>query len=123
MKQQSVSFFTDKEEEFVNLLVEIGIRKCVANMLVFLANTPEATSREIERGTDMRQPEVSMAIKYLIRQRWIKSREIPSEQKGRPRKIYSLAVTIKVIVAAIEKEKKDEANRRLALVKKIRNYL
>ena len=123
MKQQSVSFFTDKEEEFVNLLIEIGIKKCVANMIVFLANTPEATSREIERGTDMRQPEVSMAIKYLIRQGWIKSREIPSEHKGRPRKIYSLAVTIKVIVTTIEKEKKDEAIRRLALVKKIRDYL
>jgi predicted transcriptional regulator len=123
MRRQSVSFFTEKEEEFVNLLIMIGMSKAVANMLVFLVNTPEATSREIERGTDMRQPEVSLAIKYLFKQEWIKSREIPSDRKGRPRKTYSLTVPVKVILAAIEKEKKDEIKCRLELVKKIRDYL
>ena len=49
MKEQSVLLFTDKEEEFVNLLIEIGTR-AVAQMLVFLANTPEATSRESNAG-------------------------------------------------------------------------
>ncbi|MEI7856891.1 MAG: MarR family transcriptional regulator [Methanomicrobiales archaeon] len=123
MKWQTVSFFTDKEEAFVNILIELGQKKYVANMLVFLANNLEATPREIERGTDMRQPEVSMAIKYLYKQGWIKSREIPSNGKGRPHKMYSLAVSVKSIVTVIEKEKKNEVKRRLALVKKMRNYL
>lgn len=123
MKRQTVSFFTDREEAFVNILIELGQKKYVANMLVFLANNLEATPREIERGTDMRQPEVSMAIKYLYKQGWIKSREIPSNRKGRPHKMYSLAVSVKSIVTIIEKEKKKEVKRRLALVKKMRNYL
>ncbi len=71
MKEQSILVFTDKEEEFVNLLIKIGIKKTVAQTLVFLANTPEATSRELERGTDLRQPEVSIAIKYLDEQGWV----------------------------------------------------
>ena len=50
MKQESVQYFTEKEEEFANLLIEIGTKKNVATVLVFLASTPEATSRAIERG-------------------------------------------------------------------------
>jgi len=123
MKQQNVLLFTDKEEEFVNLLIEIGTKKTVAQMLVFLANTPEATSRDLERGTDLRQPEVSIAIKYLDERGWSKCREIPSEKKGRPQKTYSLAVPVKEIVAAIEKEKKNEATQKLALVRKMRDYI
>ena len=119
----NVFFFTEREEVFVNLLIEIGTSKNVAKILVFLANTPEATSRDLERGTDMRQPEVSIAIKYLTDQGWIKSREVPSEKKGRPMRNYSLAVPVKEIIAVIEKTKKNEANNQLAPVNKMRNYL
>ena len=84
MRQESVQYFTEKEEEFANLLIEIGTKKNVAKVLVFLANTAETTSRDIERGTDMRQPEVSLALKYLMNQGWLISRDTPSEKKGRP---------------------------------------
>lgn len=47
MRTQSVTYFTEREEEFVNLLLEIGMRGTVAKVLVFLANTDEATSRDI----------------------------------------------------------------------------
>ena len=123
MRQQNVMYFTEKEEEFVNLLIKINTPKNVAKMLVFLANTSEATSRDIERGTDLRQPEVSIAIKYLAQQNWIKKREIPSEKKGRPMRKYSLAVPIKQIITEIEKEKKNNLNNQIALVGKIRDYL
>ena len=82
MKEQSILVFTDKEEEFVNLLIKIGTKKTVAQTLVFLANTPEATSRELERGTDLRQPEVSIAIKYLDEQGWVQCRTIPPKIKA-----------------------------------------
>mgnify|MGYP001045596925 FL=1 len=68
MLTKTIQLFTEKEEEFVNLLIEIGTRRNVAKMLVYLANIKEATSRDIERGTDLRQPEVSIAIKYLADQ-------------------------------------------------------
>ena len=123
MKEQTIQLFTDKEEEFVNLLIEIGTKKTVAQMLVFLANTPEATSRDLERGTDLRQPEVSIAIKYLAGQGWIKTGEAPSQHNGRQQKIYSLAVPINQIIAAIEKAKNDAATERLALVKKMREFI
>ena len=123
MLTKTIQLFTEKEEEFVNLLIEIGTRKNVAKMLVYLANIKEATSREIERGTDMRQPEVSMAIKYLVNRGWIKSRKIPSDKKGRPVKNYALAVPVPEIMSSIEKQKKTEANNQLALIKKMRSYI
>ena len=123
MRQQTVQVFTEEEEEFVSLLVRVGVRKNVAKMLVFLANTKEASSRQIERGTDMRQPEACMAIKYLTGQGWIKNREAPSERQGRPEKQYSLAVPVRQVIAAIEKEKKNEVNDRLQQLKKMREFV
>jgi predicted transcriptional regulator len=123
MRTENVQYFTEKEEEFANLLIEIGTKKNVAKVLVFLTNVPEATSRAIERGTDLRQPEVSLAIKYMTEQGWITIQGIPSERKGRPNKKYTLVVPVNKIIATIEKAKKAEANNQLALVRKIRDYI
>jgi len=123
MRQQKVQYFTKKEEEFANLLTETGTKKTIAKVLVFLANTPEATSREIERGTDLRQPEVSLAMRYLKEQGWISSRESKAESKGRPVKIYKLSRPVNKIMDNIEKEKKAEANNQLAMIQKVRDYI
>ena len=115
-------YFTDKEEEFANLLIKIGTKKNIAKVLVFLAKTPEATSHTIEHGTDMRQPEVSLAMRYLIDQGWIRSRESEGESKGRPMKIYTLAKSINEIMNCIENDKKIESSIQLALVQKLREH-
>jgi predicted transcriptional regulator len=123
MRTQSVTYFTDHEEEFVNLLIEIGLRRTVAKVLVFLANVEEATSRDIERGTDLRQPEVSIAMNYMYERDWLKSRESKAMSKGRPVKIYTLSKPVAKIMDNIEAEKKEEARHRLELVKKLRDYI
>ena len=123
MRQESVQYFTEKEEEFAHLLIMIGTKKNIAEVLVFLANVPEATSRAIERGTDLRQPEVSIAMTYLISQGWIKEREQSSKSKGRPQKVYELAKPITEIMDCIENERKNEADNQLALIRKLRDYI
>lgn len=123
MRQQNVQFFTDREEEFVNLLIDCGFRKKVAMVLVFLAHTKETTSRAIERGIDLRQPEVSLAMKYLTKRGWIKIRETTSINKGRPSKVYKLAMPISKIMDIVEKEKKDEANNQLVLLRKMKDFV
>jgi len=123
MRQEIVMYFTEKEERFANLLIEIGMKRDVARVLVFLTVTPIATSRAIERGTDLRQPEVSIAMRYLMEQGWIKSRESKAESKGRPVKIYELAKPITEIMDGIEKAKKKEANHQLQMIQKLRDYI
>ncbi len=123
MRTESVMYFTEKEEEFANLLIEIGTKKNVAKVLVFLANIPEATSRAIERGTDLRQPEVSIAMRTMMDNGWISSRESKGESKGRPIKIYELAKPIAEIMDSIEKEKRNQATNQLAMIKKLKDYI
>ncbi|MFA5347228.1 MAG: ArsR family transcriptional regulator [Methanoregula sp.] len=116
-------YLTEREEEFTNLLVEIGTRKNVAKVLVFLANIPEATSKDIGRGTDLRQPAISDAMRYLIGQSWITSRKSKAENKGRAVKIYELSRPFHKIIDCIEKKKKEEATNQIILVQKLQYHL
>ncbi len=123
MRQEEVMYFTDMEEEFASLLIQLGTRKNVAKVLVFLAKTPEATSHAIERGTGLRQPEVSLAMRHLMDQGWIRSRESVSEGVGRPMIMYELAKSIDEIMDYIENEKKVETGSQLALVQKLQEHI
>ena len=94
MGQENVMYLAEKEEELVNLLFKIGIKRNVAKVRVFLAKTPTATSRVIDRGTDLRHFEVATVMQYLKKQGWIKNRENKAKSKGRPVKFYELAKPI-----------------------------
>jgi len=123
MRTENVTYFTEEEEEFLNLLTDIGTQKKVATVLVFFAHTPEATSREIEHGTGLRQPEVSIAMQYLIERGWVTCSQRQHENRGgRPHNVYHLAVPMTKVMDAIEKEKRDEAKSRIALIGKLREY-
>jgi predicted transcriptional regulator len=123
MRSKNVMYFTPREEEFANLLIKVGMKRNVAKVLVFLAHTPEATSRDIERGTDLRQPEVSIAMAALMDQKWVENRESKAENKGRPVKIYRLSQPIGDIMDSIESEKREEANNQLTMIQKLRDYI
>lgn len=123
MGQENETYLAEKEEELVNLLFGIGIKRNVAKVLVFLAKTPTVTSRAIDRGTDLRHLEVATVMQYLKKQGWIKSQENKAKSKGRPVKIYELAKPIPEIVSGIEKVKIKEANDQLQLIQKLRNYV
>ncbi len=123
MPGTKVLYFTEKDVEFTDLLIRIGVPRTVATVLVFLANTPEASSRDIERGTDLRQPEVSLGMQYLQSRGWIASRLEKTESIGRPQNIFSLSRPIAEIIDHIQTEKENEIRRKMALTKKIRSYI
>ena len=121
MRAQQVRYLNSHEQGLVDLLIAIGTRRNIANVLVFLANVPSATSRDIERGTDLRQPEVSLAMSFLIEKGWIRNSERKSENKGRPVKIYTLSGSLNAILDTIEQEQKERAQKNLAALKKLRS--
>ncbi|MCQ8894574.1 MAG: ArsR family transcriptional regulator [Methanolinea sp.] len=123
MKSRNVMYFTPREEELADLLVQIGLKKNVAKVLIYLAHTEEATSRDIERGTDLRQPEVSIAMATMTEQKWVENRETKAENKGRPVKIYRLSRPIHDIMDSIEQEKKREITNQLRLIQQVRDYI
>lgn len=123
MIAKDIRYLSAEEEEISTLLTEIGIKRNVAKALVFLSQVEEATSREIERGTDLRQPEVSIAMRALKDREWIEDMENKAESKGRPVKIYQLSRPIGEIVDTIEEEKRKEIEYQIAIIKRIREFL
>ncbi|MDD1678407.1 MAG: ArsR family transcriptional regulator [Methanomicrobiales archaeon] len=123
MKSTNFLSFTEREEAMTDMLVGLGLKRNVARVLVYLSSTDETTSRMIERGTDLRQPEVSLAMRQLQEYRWIKSTESKADSKGRPVKIYRLSQPISVIMDFIESEKKQEAKTQLDLILKLRETI
>ncbi len=94
------------DEKLVDLLLKTGMRKNVAKTLVFLKNTPETTSVDIETSTSLRQPEVSIAMQELRNREWVEKRDIKKKGKGRPVHAYHLAVDFSDIIDAIEEDEK-----------------
>ncbi|HVP96795.1 ArsR family transcriptional regulator [Methanoregula sp.] len=123
MRTERLVYFSAEEEEFANLLIGIGLRKNIAKVLVFLANHPEASSRAVERGADMRQPEVSLVMRALMDYGWISSRETRFESRGRPVCMYRLAKPLPEIMDCIESEKRKEATDRLAMIQRLRSFV
>jgi predicted transcriptional regulator len=123
VKEKTVQYFTEGDDEFTDLLIQIGMKKNVAKVLVFVANTEETTAKDIERGTDLRQPEVSLAMKTLVKLGWIKSRDNPTAHRGRPEKVYHMAKPLTEITEVIEKEKQDEIRMRMGRFKQLEQLI
>ncbi len=111
MRQFSVKVLDDKDREFVEVLRDLGIPRNVASMITYLANVDEATSREIEIGSNLRQPEVSIAMRSLRKNDWIEEREIKKDGKGRPMKVYRLTISLEEIISHFEEEKRRESTK------------
>ncbi|HUV81914.1 MAG TPA: ArsR family transcriptional regulator [archaeon] len=109
MKNQSVRVLDLADEEFADTLMGLGLKRNVAKTLTYLKNVDEVTSREIERGSDLRQPEVSNAMRELKNMNWVVIREQKKPGKGRPFKIYRLDEKINSIIKQLEHQKTMES--------------
>jgi predicted transcriptional regulator len=123
VKEKTIVYLSEKEEEFITLLTRIGMQKNMAKVLVFLVETKEATSRMIERGADLRQPEVSVALSRLGEQGWVTHSEIPSPCKGRPNKLFRLAVPLRQILGGVEEAARKNIDRQLGLAERLRTFV
>ena len=106
-----VEELSDKEEKIVKLLAETGLNRNIAKVVVFLSKVGEAISRDIERAANLRQPEVSLAMKELKDWGWVKERELKKKGKGRPLKSYKLTLDLKEIVDELVNKKREEIKR------------
>jgi predicted transcriptional regulator len=103
-----VEELSEKDERVVKLLGETGLNRNIAKVIVFLSKAGEAVSRDIERAANLRQPEVSLAMKDLKEWGWVKERELKKKGKGRPLKSYKLTRDLKDIVTELVAKKREE---------------
>lgn len=121
MRASEVSVFDEKDLEFIEILRNLNISRNVASTLAYLSSVEEATSKDLEMGSELRQPEVSIAMRELRSFGWIDEREIKKEGKGRPMKIYKLAVPIPEIVIHLEKQTMHETQKAMENIEKLKN--
>ncbi|MHB8101386.1 MAG: transcriptional regulator [Methanosarcina sp.] len=93
------------EYEMIELFRKINVNRPVALTLACLAKGREISSQSIEMISGLRQPEVSISMRYLRENNWIDVREEKkSRGKGRPIKLYRLTVPMDQIISKIEEE-------------------
>ncbi|MBN1323246.1 MAG: ArsR family transcriptional regulator [Methanotrichaceae archaeon] len=109
-----------EREEFASILMKIGLKRNVAKVLTYLAGVEEATSREIEIGSDLRQPEVSIAMRELRDLEWISERDEKNPGKGRPYRIYRLDRGLEEIIQHIEEEKRRESEQVMKRIERLK---
>ncbi len=123
MRESTVKILDDKDMEFVETLRSLSVPRNVATLITFLANVDEASSREIEMGSDLRQPEVSIAMRTLRDNNWIEEKEIKREGKGRPMKVYSLRAGIDEIIKHFEEEKLSESAQAMESIQRLKQLI
>lgn len=112
---------TDKKA--VKLLTELGMPKNIAKTLMYLSHVDECYSADIEHGGNLKQPEVSMAMRKLRQRKWIKEEIEKKKKKGRPRYIYKPTTTISEIVTNFEQEKLKEIENIKKDISELKNLL
>ncbi len=125
MKALEIKQLDEKNEEIADVLISLGMGRPIARVLSYLKNGNDVTSVELERGTGLRQPEVSIAMRELKQHGWINEREEKKPGKGRPYKVYSLKIGFNEIIAQIERQQRkaaDEVRMRIERLKKSRRY-
>ncbi len=114
--------FSREDEKLSELLQRAGLPRNVARTLVFMRGRDEVKSIEIEKNTELRQPEVSIAMKYLREKGWIKKRDIKKEGKGRPIHGYRLAKPFSKIIDEIERDIRIEIAEKENLIKELKSF-
>jgi len=115
----------DKEDEkVVNLFTDLGMPKNQSRTLMYISQFDECRSADVERGADLRQPEVSVAIHELRKKGWIKRRIQKKEnERGRPIHIYSSSMPLSDIVKSFEQEKLGEIETLKNDISELKNLL
>lgn len=88
----------------IELLTNMGLPPAQAKILLYLKQAKESTSKELEFGTLLRQPEVSIATIALKHRGFLIEESRKTSGKGRPQKIYKLKKPFNEILKDIEKE-------------------
>ena len=99
---------TKEDKRAAQLLAKLGMPKNLAKTLMYLSHVGECYSVDIEQGTNLRQPQVSIAVRELLKRRWVDERVNREKTKGRPRHIYRIKTDLYDIMRDLEEKKLKE---------------
>jgi predicted transcriptional regulator len=123
MKTRANLALDKEDEEIIRLFTEIGMPKFLSKALMYISQVDECSSTDVERGTNLRQPEVSLAMQELRRRGWVKKRDLKRKGKGRPVHIYTSTIGLSEILKTIEQEKMKELEVAKNGIEELKNIL
>lgn len=122
MDDEVLSKMGQSEYEMIELLRKVNVSRPVALTLACLSKGREVSSQSIEMLSGLRQPEVSVAMRYLRENNWVDIREEKKRQgKGRPIKLYRLTVPMDNIISKIEEQIISRSNIILQNLERLKN--
>ncbi len=111
-----------KVDDTIEALASTGMPKGIARTLAYLSSKEDwATSKDIEKATRLRQPEVSIAVRDLEDRGWIERDSLKRESKGRPINIYRMSVDLDRVYSAIESDERLKIKRVETNLRQIRD--
>jgi len=120
MKERLIKMLDDEDLEFANIMKHLGMQREAAILITYLGRAGEATSKEIEQATGLRQPEVSVVIRDLRGENMIDVRDVKTGGKGRPSLFYALRTPMQDIIKRLEDEKLKEHAEAMENVRKLK---
>ena len=124
MKRRESFVFDKEDEKIVQLFTDLGMPRNQSKTLMYISQFDECRSADVERGADMRQPEVSVAITELSKKGWVKKRvEKKENERGRPVHIYRSAMPLSDIIKLFEQEKLNEIETVKSDITELKNIL
>jgi predicted transcriptional regulator len=120
MKDYEIKVLDEDDHIFVKTLSNLGMSRNVAATMAYLMNVDEASAREIEISTGLRQPEVSLAMRLMSNKSWVSVRLEKQAGKGRPTKVYSLVAPVEEIISYYEDKIYEESQATISAIKKLK---
>ncbi len=105
MAKKRKKSLSPQDKKIVNVFTDLGMPKNLAKTLIYISHVDECRSSDIERGANLRQPEVSVAMQELSKKGWVSRSNKKKEGKGRPIYIYKLESSLFDIAQEFEKQK------------------
>ncbi len=118
--EPALGSLNERDMEFVETLWRLGVQRSIAVLIAFLAGNEEVSSKDIQAGTGISQPSVSLAVKSLRDKGWIDEHKIRSGKKGRSTKVYRLRVTVDEIIRYFEEKKTHESARVMTSIQRLK---
>ena len=87
-------------------LIELGVRPHVAELIAYLSQVKNADVLKISKETSLRQSSISIGVKALRDQGYLKSRRLKGPM-GYPRDYYRLVVPYDQIYLELAQRRKD----------------
>jgi len=127
MKEVLKKDILEENKKAIDLLERLGCSRAKARVLIYFMNEKKGKSRDVERAMDLRQPEVSLGMKELVKGHYVTRQFLKKHGKGRPEILYT-AITPHKLLAKIEEETtrklntmKDNIVKLKALIKEMKN--